>query len=141
MSMSSPHERVRIAVGLQELADASANVDKGLGAAMDEFYKHGEVKADGVHLLLRMPDERARAILEDPVSRKWLERLPDCPGPWTITFEQPVQRVLALGIGRVSAPSFNQRMPLLSKAPVQLLAHLVATSRRGQRVLKCVVCS
>ena len=63
-----------------------------LGAAMDELYKHGEVKPDGVHLLLRMPDERARAILEDPVSRKWLERLPDCPGPWTITFEQPVQR-------------------------------------------------
>ncbi|MCH2100712.1 MAG: DNA polymerase III subunit gamma/tau [Planctomycetes bacterium] len=63
-----------------------------LGRAIDELYQHGEMRADEVYLLLRMPDERARVILEDPVSRKWLERLPDCPGPWTIEFEQPVER-------------------------------------------------
>ena len=68
-----------------------------LGAAIDALYKHGEVRADGVQLELRMPDERTRAILEDPVSRKWLERLPGCPGPWTITFEQPVLRVDPVG--------------------------------------------
>lgn len=68
-----------------------------LGAAIDEYFKHGEVRADGVELQLRMPDERARVILEDPVSRKWLQRLPDCPGPWSIHFEEEVQQADPVG--------------------------------------------
>jgi len=83
------------ASGLPKLETLLEQVRVGrasLGAAIDSLYKHGEVRADGVQLQLRMPDERTRAILEDPVSRKWLERLPNCPGPWSIAFEQPVQR-------------------------------------------------
>lgn len=84
-----------VATGLPSLESLLEQVRVGrasLGAAIDEYYKLGEVQADGVDLLLRMPDDRARAILEDPVSRKWLQRLPDCPGPWTIRFEEAVQQ-------------------------------------------------
>jgi DNA polymerase III subunit gamma/tau len=68
-----------------------------LGAAIDKLYSGGELQAEGVSIVLRLPDERTRAILEDPVSGKWLRRLPGSPGQWTFSYLEPAHRLDPVG--------------------------------------------
>lgn len=68
-----------------------------LGAAIDNLFSHGELGADSVSIVLRLPDERTRAILEDPVSGKWLRRLPGSPGPWVFSYLELVKRLDPVG--------------------------------------------
>lgn len=58
-----------------------------LGAAIDNLYVSGRVATNHVEIVLRPTDDTTRAILLDPVSGKWLERLPGSPGPWRIEFQ------------------------------------------------------
>jgi hypothetical protein len=68
-----------------------------LGAAIDNLYSSGELRPDGVSIVLRLPDDSTRAILEDPVSGKWLRRLPGSPGPWTFSYLEPANRLDPVG--------------------------------------------
>jgi hypothetical protein len=84
-------------VSLESLLELVRVGRASLGAAVDTLYASGELRADGVSIVLRLPDERTRAILEDPVSGKWLRRLPGSPGPWTFSYLEPANRLDPVG--------------------------------------------
>jgi len=85
------------AVTLESLLELVRVGRASLGAAIDNLYSGGELQADGVSIVLRLPDERTRAILEDPVSGKWLRRLPGSPGSWTFSYLEPANRLDPVG--------------------------------------------
>jgi DNA polymerase III subunit gamma/tau len=84
-------------VSLESLLELVRVGRASLGAAVDTLYASGELRADGVSIVLRLPDERTRAILEDPVSGKWLRRLPGSPGPWIFSYLEPANRLDPVG--------------------------------------------
>jgi len=59
-----------------------------LGNVLKENLLHGRVGPRSVEITLKPLPDRDRSMLEDPVELRFLEQLPQSPGPWRIRFEE-----------------------------------------------------